>query len=725
MVSAWMVVLRHLTQNAKTNMFYCFSALLVSIIMGAGVQAQSDDATGGDLYRCSGKTIVAEDVRSSEDARAFLDCAIEFAKRYGFERAKQAFTNDPQWHNEPTYIFVDTHTYNGNMARSHIYPPDATKVGTVWGELDTQFGRGEYYDEAYTVGETFSKGFVYYKWPNHVTGQTEYKASYVSKLSAAEVEGLTEDVTIGVGVYPRGVKGACNTARITELANTLRRQPSPDSLQEFVRCAEDLYQDNPATAKAAFQAAPWRTGQVYVFNNQNESLLFDAMGTRSRLPWIDDAGFNNLNDGQTSQRFRTAVRVAFDMGERFIYYKAMNPATGLMENRVDFLTRVRDRSVLSGYAYLESLVGGGYWLADASEREPDCTRHYANGQPLVTAQTVETRSDLEALVQHARCYVDWFGLEKAAADFQKPEWFDKERNIYIYVEKNAPTAGAATVYVYPPDTAREGQAWGESFVDGYGNSYYPEVSRILNAYGSGWTYYTSTSGGRTADRRLKAGYIVEHVDEVEGSLTIGSGLYEPDLPGACNSGYAVTARKLQALAPSNVTPSPEALRALQAFVRCASFEYEQDVAAGQASRYIANKWAHAERQYQSVYLFARFTDYELRGSSRNPMAPFSWLSAALAANHILPDSPLWPHYGRSAGYLHSEWPTYGGPTREVDGRTYNDMLEATKQLGETFAYYRAYNPHTRRHQNKISFLKRVVNTKTQDDLLIGAGLYLP
>ena len=67
-----------------------------------------------------------------------------------------------------------------------------------------------------------------------------------------------------------------------------------------------------------------------------------------------------------------------------------------------------------------------------------------------------------------------------------------------------------------------------------------------------------------------------------------------------------------------------------------------------------------------------------------------------------------------------------GPVREVDGQSANDMVEATKQLGETFAYYSVRNPFTGREQKKISFMKRVTNVQTSDDnIIIGAGLYIP
>ena len=606
----------------------------------------------------------------------------------------------------------------------YIYPIDQTKVSRAFGEVPTGYG-GEFFDEVYEILRDFTKGFTYYK--RQRPGQTEkqLKTSYVVKVDSGQVAGLDQDAVFGAGVYPTGVRGECSDSP----AKTLYDNPSPEALKTFVRCAADRY---ARRSDYRFLRGPeyrWRDIAVYILSTRLRyrwdhlrqradrsqpiyQSIFDGNSYASsdvRLRpyrWLDDTDLKRTTDGQRTHRAYKIIEVGKAMGERFVYYKARD-GQGRMRRRVDFLKRIPALPSNGGPRSL--LVGSGYFLPDG-EKLPagDCVmprRH-------LTAAQVETRDDLEAFVQNAACYIRSQGLQRARSEFRKTKWFDKDRNIYIYVEGNKPTAAEAMVYVFPPDPTKEARVWGNAFIDKFGNSYYPETHRILSQYGSGWTYYSSTSGGQHRED-YKAGYMVE-VSVGSEKITVGSGLYEADTPIACRdthrSARRVVASEVLALARQNAI-GDATLNALQSFVRCAALEIEDRMHSTLPIRFLPQaerlrairsglhsfstsvralnqlrSWGAGSDQ--DIYLFGYEHPADAQGISR------------LDSDYATSENPVasngeWGRirYGRY----------YMGPERRRGG-TRNNMLRVVNDFGGAFVYSTDADG-----KKTISFVNRVYN----------------
>ena len=215
-------------------------------------------------YRCPNtKTIMADDVRTPQDVRAFVHCAVDFAKANGLAASREAFNQMGQWRSPSIYIFASRYTYDGTQGTMYIYPIDQTKVSRAFGEVPTGYG-GEFFDEVYEILRDFTKGFTYYK--RQRPGQTEkqLKTSYVVKVDSGQVAGLDQDAVFGAGVYPTGVRGECSDSP----AKTLYDNPSPEALKTFVRCAADRY---ARRSDYRFLRGPeyrWRDIAVYILSTR-------------------------------------------------------------------------------------------------------------------------------------------------------------------------------------------------------------------------------------------------------------------------------------------------------------------------------------------------------------------------------------------------------------------------------------------------------------------------
>ena len=77
----------------------------------------------------------------------------------------------------------------------------------------------------------------------------------------------------------------------------------------------------------------------------------------------------------------------------------------------------------------------------------------------IVASAVRTPEDVQAFVQCAYEFVQEVGFEEARRAFNEDaRW--RSGPIYISVSEVTPVPGAARAFVFPPDPAREGVAWG-------------------------------------------------------------------------------------------------------------------------------------------------------------------------------------------------------------------------------------------------------------------------
>ena len=292
-----------------------------------------------DPVSCDEKTVVASAVRTAEDVQAFVQCAYEFVQDVGFAEAYRAFHEDARWRSGPIYVFISEVTPMSAMARSLVLPPDPEREGVPWGALIDRFGN-DYFVELYRIVSSVSAGWLYYSFTNPATGRDEPKASYVISL---DWDGTP--AAIGAGVYRRDIPGTCVSAEVN--AQQLEEDPSPERLQEFVRCAALEFAEKGAFALSLPTQPRWRSNSIYLFGvDTSGDTLFsgeDGLSTSSEL------NFSEAHD---------AVSPAAAFGESFLYYSAPNPFTGQAQRKVTFVKRV----VTYG---LPLLVGAGYYLEEA------------------------------------------------------------------------------------------------------------------------------------------------------------------------------------------------------------------------------------------------------------------------------------------------------------------------------------------------------------------------
>ena len=597
-------------------------------------------ATGG---ACAERRIAASEVRTQSDVRAFVECAEAYLAVHGEEEARRAFNEDEYWKHGPTYVFVDGLAMSGTEAMTFVYPPNPAREGQVWGEAIDDFGTDLFF-EAYRIMELVDAAWLYYSFPNPATGKKSSKASYV-----IEVDWEGERAVIGAGIYSRDWPGTCYEDEVS--AKTLGASPNDVRLREFVRCAARMLETDGYSAMEDLEADErWTDGEhyVYVLDMMGNQLV---TGSRFRVngkpshEW-GKRGLKDKFDG------RDMLGVGETFGESYVYYDVFNPMTAASEPKVGFLKRVVAQGV-------PLLVGSGYYHGSMEAASGSgCEDDY------VSAQAVHTRRDIKAFVQCAAEYVMEHGEEEARQAFNEDaRW--KSGPTYVFVDSVVPSGEEALVHVFPPDPSREGSVWGTS-IDAFGNDFYYELHRILSLVEEGWIYYAFTNPA-TGRLQPKSSYVME-IEWNGERAAIGAGLYQRDIPGACE--------------PSDVTaadladnPGPQRL---QEFGRCAAMEVE-------SSGYFAGPVLSSDSRWKEgpIYVFGLNVETGAVDFSGNPRS--------FLVSGRLPEL------------------VWGG----------RDLLSAGAQFGEIFYYYSFHNPNSGNVEAKVSFITLV---RAQGvPLLVGAG----
>ena len=308
---------------------------ILSLFLYAPPQASGQ----ADPVSCDEKTVVASAVRTTEDVQAFVQCAYEFVQDVGFAQAYRAFHEDERWRSGPIYVFVDEVTPEVGMAEVLVYPPDPSREGQPWGVVIDAFNNDLFVD-LYRIMSSVSAGWAYASFTNPATGRDEPKASYLISL---DWDGTP--AAIGAGIYRRDVPGTCVSAEVN--AQRLEEDPSPERLQEFVRCAALEFAEKGAFALSLPTQPRWRSNSIYLFGvDMSGDTLFSG---EDGLRVSSELNFSEAHD---------AVSPAAAFGESFLYYSAPNPFTGQAQRKVTFVKRV----VSYG---LPLLVGAGYYLEEA------------------------------------------------------------------------------------------------------------------------------------------------------------------------------------------------------------------------------------------------------------------------------------------------------------------------------------------------------------------------
>ena len=301
---------------------------------------------------CADRSITASAVRTTEDVKAFVQCAYELVQEVGFEEARRAFNEDERWKSGPIYIFVSEATPMSDQARLFVFPPARSREGSSLGLLIDAFGN-DYYKEQHRIVSSFGAGWLYYSFTNPATGRDEPKASYIKSI---DWEGNL--AAIGAGIYRRDIPGTCESEEVNALA--LEATPSNERLQEFVRCAAMELESQGYFATRALSSDPrWRNGSIYLFGLDTYGYTLFSGDPYSQWYGVIAPELNDHLDGPFDGRDVVSVGDAF--GETLlsirqrVYYSARNPASGMMQNKVTFVKRV----VTYGFPIL---IGAGYYL---------------------------------------------------------------------------------------------------------------------------------------------------------------------------------------------------------------------------------------------------------------------------------------------------------------------------------------------------------------------------
>ena len=277
-------------------------------------------------------------------------CDRENGERFLAHQLREGRVLETQERIPVTLGFVDEVTTMRLDARAFIFPPDPSREGEPWGPLIDAFG--DYYEELYRVMSTVDEGWIYYAFRNPATDREEPKASYVKSM---DWDG--NPAAIGAGIYRRDFPGTCWREEVHAMG--LEDDPSPERLQEFVRCAAMELESHGYFATRSLSADPrWRNGSIYVFGLDTYGYTLFS-GDPYSNQWYSPIApeLNDYLDGPFGGRDVVSVGDAF--GETFLYYSARNPSTGRLQRKVTFVKRV--------VAYgLPILIGSGYYLDEES-----------------------------------------------------------------------------------------------------------------------------------------------------------------------------------------------------------------------------------------------------------------------------------------------------------------------------------------------------------------------
>ena len=297
---------------------------------------------------CADKSIVASAVRTPQDVQTFVQCAYEFVQEVGFEEARRAFHEDERWRSGPIYLFVSEATPMADQALRFVFPPRPSTEGLPRGLVIDVFGN-EYYRGLNRIVSSYGEGWVHYSFTNPATGRNEPKISYVKSI---DWDGTP--AAIGAGVYRRDIPGTCWREEVN--AMDLEDDPSPERLQEFVRCAALELEAKGYFATLTLSTDPrWRSNSIYLFGlDRHGNTLFSG---ESYNGWFGSSVSELNPDLNETLEGQDLVSVAEAFGESFLYYSTRNPATGMLQRKVTFVKRV----VASG---VPVLVGSGYYPED-------------------------------------------------------------------------------------------------------------------------------------------------------------------------------------------------------------------------------------------------------------------------------------------------------------------------------------------------------------------------
>lgn len=132
-------------------------------------------------------TALASDKGTADEAIAMVKKGVELVKAQGKDKAFAEF-NNPNGQFVKGDLYVMAYDMEGN---NKAHGANAKLIGKNL--IDIKDANGVFIVKSFIdLAQSKGKGWVDYKWPNHITKSVDMKSTYIEKV---------DDVLIGVGIY--------------------------------------------------------------------------------------------------------------------------------------------------------------------------------------------------------------------------------------------------------------------------------------------------------------------------------------------------------------------------------------------------------------------------------------------------------------------------------------------------------------------------------------------
>ncbi|MCY3944832.1 MAG: cache domain-containing protein [Anaerolineaceae bacterium] len=448
---------------------------MLLILLAAPVAAQTPcDSHGGRLA----------DIHSRQQLKAFVNCAAEHIGAVGWEQAARDFET-AAWRDRPVYLFAGT----GEGKVILVAGVDVEPGADVLDRVDSDGAHVSH--QHLRVLRDFGSGYVYYRFNNPVSGETEPKVTWITRV---EYQG--EPAYVGAGYYPTDTHASCSPDLVRASLVFSERD-----VERFVACAERHLQQRGLQALHDFNTDPrWISGPTYLFLGDMESAFAVVNAGQPHRVGTDGSllvGPDGVNVGLETQR----VLNTHDDG--YVYYSFPNPATGEPGYKGSYVRRI----LLDGRAYV---LGAGLYVPAA-----EC-RH------LPPARDIDTRDAMQQFVRCAKDLVEERGEAAWDLFLNHPQWIGGATYLFV-LDENCDYL-AAPVY---PAGVNNGQC---DFVDVEGTPVDQEIrARVTSAEGEGWVSYVLRNP-LNGEVEGKESYVVG-VTLNDQLISVAAGLYESQMQG--------------------------------------------------------------------------------------------------------------------------------------------------------------------------------------------------
>ena len=258
--------------------------------------------------------------RTTQEIKAFVDTAAEYARHQGRETALAAF-NDPEGPFAGGDLYVYALDYDG-IALALPFQPDL--VGTNFS--GSQDAGGRFYTRTEIALAREGGGYLLYEYPDPSEDfAVRYKVSYVRPVD--------DTYWIGAGIYS-------SEDRLVD-----------SDLREYVDEAKACARTNvKEQALAAFGAtdSPFIRGDLYIF-------AYDYNGTVLAWPYRPDlVGKNRIDETDPMGRHHIrAMAEAAKGGGGMVDYYSVKPATNRTELKISYVTDIDGTWFIGAGRYLE------------------------------------------------------------------------------------------------------------------------------------------------------------------------------------------------------------------------------------------------------------------------------------------------------------------------------------------------------------------------------------